>query len=137
MGTVAAFDGRDGGGTSTASRILRAVRVEDLAALEPAALAEAVTYLQGIVAFGTQRLGAVATAATQAVAEARAEAHAAAAPALEELIPVQAVAQLTGRSRSWIEHHRDVIPGRRQRTPRGRVRWVKREVVQWVRSGAC
>jgi predicted DNA-binding transcriptional regulator AlpA len=137
MGTVAAFDGQGTAGTSTASRILRAIRVEDLAVLEPAALAEAVTYLQGVVTFGTQRLGALATAAAQAATEARAEAHAAAVPALEELIPVQAVAKLTGRSRSWIEHHRDVIPGRRQRTPGGRVRWVKREVIQWVRSGAC
>jgi predicted DNA-binding transcriptional regulator AlpA len=137
MGTVAAFDGHGTAGTSTASRILRAIRIEDLASLEPAALAEAVAYLQGVVAFGTQRLGAFATSAAQAAAEARAEAHAAAAPAIDELISVHTVAKLTGRSRSWIEHHRDVIPGRRQRTPGGRVRWVKREVIQWVRSGGC
>jgi hypothetical protein len=111
-------------GLSTA-RLLRAIRADDLATLDARALAEALDYLQGVVAFGTRRLATLATTATAAPAE----------PPPDEPIDIKAVARLTGRSVSWIEHHPDAIPGRRQARRGGRKRWVKAEVLRWVRSG--
>jgi hypothetical protein len=113
-------------GPST-TRLLRAIRADDLATLDAPALAEALDYLQSVVAFGTRRL---ATLATTAIAPA-----APAEPPPAELLDIKTVARLTGRSVSWIEHHPDVIPGRRQTRRGARKRWIKADVVRWVSSG--
>jgi predicted DNA-binding transcriptional regulator AlpA len=118
MGTVAAIGER-----GTALRSSRSLR-EELATLEPAALGEALEELQDGLVFGTRRLAAMA-----------ADAQRAARDAVEELIDIREVARLTQRSRSWIEHHPHAIPGRRQAHARGKLRWLKREVLRWLRTG--
>jgi hypothetical protein len=95
---------------------------EELAARR-AELAE----LEAGLTFGTRRLATLA-----------AEAQRAADGAAEERIGIEDVMHLTGRSRSWVEHHPDAIPGRCQPGgPGTAVRWLKREVLRGVREGRC
>jgi hypothetical protein len=101
-------------------------RLETLAEELAARRAEIVELEAGLT-FGTRRLAALA-----------AEAQRAADGAAEERIGIEQVMHLTGRSRSWIEHHPDAIPGLCQPGGPGTARWwLKREVLRGVREGCC
>jgi predicted DNA-binding transcriptional regulator AlpA len=50
----------------------------------------------------------------------------------DPLIGVDAVAHLIGMSVSWVEKHPDALPVRR--SVEGNPRWLKSEVIAWVKS---
>jgi predicted DNA-binding transcriptional regulator AlpA len=85
-------------------------------------LAEELTDLQAGLVYGTRRLASLAAAASKEA---------------DELLDIEAMIALTGRSRSWIEHHSRQIPGRCQEKPEGRVRWRKSAVLRWLATGTC
>jgi len=114
--------------TPTPSR--RSVLRAELAGLDAVALAERleeltneVTYLQAGLVYGTRRLAQLAAAAAR---------HP------EERLDIEGVMALTGRSRSWVEHHGHAIPGYCHRKgPGGRNLWLKREVLRGLAEGIC
>jgi len=111
--------------TSPRPTLLQELATLDLAALaarlelladEHARVAAALTY-------GTRRLAALAAAAI--------------ADAADERLDIEGVMALTGRSRSWIEHHGRELPGRCQERRGGRVRWRKRALLRALAAGGC
>ena len=111
----------------------RAARRAELAALDLAALAARLdaladerAELDADVAFGTRRLTTLA-----------AEAARAAATAPEERIDIEAVMHLTGRSRSWIEHNPQKIPGKCTGRRGRKGLWLKKAVLAGLAEGLC
>src|SRR5262245_65513320 len=93
---------------------------EALAALDLLDLAAALAELHGAVSAGQLRLGMLLAQYTR-----DAVIH-------DELLGIEQVAALTGRSRSWIEHHPHALPGRLQARRGHKLYWSKRAVLAWV-----
>jgi hypothetical protein len=107
--------------------------LQELAGLEPAALADRLALLADEQA----RLNAAILYGTRRLAEHARRAEHVFADASDERVTIDDLVRLTGRSRSWIEHHRDAIPGRCQTRRGGKVRWRKGVVLRWLAAGGC
>jgi len=57
-------------------------------------------------------------------------------PAADDLLDVDEAAQLTRRSKSWLDHHGHELPGFRQPHGKGgRKFWSRRALLRWITEG--
>jgi hypothetical protein len=57
-------------------------------------------------------------------------------PAADDLLDIDAVAKLTRRSKSWLDHHGHELPGFHQPHGKGgRKFWSRRALMRWITDG--